>query len=235
MNKINKKLLLLIVVLNIAVAPVAKAETELFSDLTDRNPNFRAIEYLTETGIIQGYPDGTFQADKTVSRVEFLKLALLSSKIEMDNYIPTGFPDIDENAWYAQYVRKAASMGWVEGYPDGTFKPTQGVNKAEALKMIGEIQEWEIDTDLTESYFSDISPSEWFAPYTEYAHSKNFLDERGTFFAAEAHLSRGKVSEYLFRAFITNLSDQEQFSYSLIEEYPASENIVEVIEVEVPV
>ncbi|MDD5075378.1 MAG: S-layer homology domain-containing protein, partial [Candidatus Peribacteraceae bacterium] len=43
--------------------------------------------------------------------------------------------DMDESAWYAPYVRYAKAQGVIQGYPDGTFRPTQAVNFAEALKM----------------------------------------------------------------------------------------------------
>lgn len=224
-NKI-RKLLVINLALFILIPQTAFAQQNIFSDLLQANPYFEAISYLYEIGVINGYPDGTFSPDKTVARVEFLKLALISSNIETDVYSPTNFSDVDESAWYAPYVRKAKSEGWIEGYPDGTFKPSQGVNKAEALKMIAEIQGWETETDIQESYFTDVPVTAWYAPYIEYAHNKNLLDERGTFFIAGAYLSRGKVSEYLYRAFLTNLSGAERFSSSLAAQYPASENVI---------
>jgi uncharacterized protein YkwD len=226
MKKKEKKLLTVILALMTLIPQTVLAQQNIFSDLYPTNQYYESINYLYEIGVINGYPDSTFKPDKTVSRVEFLKLALISSGIETDVYSPTGFPDINESAWYAPYVRKAKSEGWIEGYPDGTFKPSRGVNKAEALKMIAEIQEWEIETDIRQSYFTDVPASAWYAPYIEYAHDKNLLDERGSFFIAEAHLSRGKVSEYLYRAFLTNLSGADQFSPLLAGQYPASENII---------
>ena len=77
----------------------------VFSDVSIASKNYTAIQYLAQKNIISGYPDGTFQPDKAVSRVEFLKLVLLSSNIQLDVQTNTGFTDINENAWYAPYLR----------------------------------------------------------------------------------------------------------------------------------
>ena len=55
--------------------------------------------------------------------------------------------------------------GIVNGYEDGTFKPEQGVNRAEALKIILEGNKSEIPASITEVSFSDITVSDWFSPY----------------------------------------------------------------------
>jgi len=86
--------------------------------------------------VLSGYPDGTFGPDKTVNRAEFLKIVLGAQGGDVTSASsPTGFRDVDENAWYTPYVRYGKQQGIVQGYPDGSFKPEQPVNFAEALKM----------------------------------------------------------------------------------------------------
>lgn len=225
MNPINKRKISVLAAitatsfLSAIIFPVI-AQATTFSDISENHQYAIAIDYLSESGIINGYPDGTFQPDRIVSRVEFLKLALESSEIPADISTLTNFSDIDENAWYAKYVRKAKNEGWIEGYQDGTFKPEQGVNKAEALKIIGQVQDWSTKTTVSAAPFKDTAAFAWYTTYIEYADSKNFLDERGDYFIPEAQLSRGKVSEYLFRAYITNKNNEDIFSSSLIRKYP---------------
>jgi uncharacterized protein YkwD len=198
-----------------------------FSDLPDTNRNAPAIEYLTEVGVINGYPDGSFKPDNTVNRVEFLKLVLISSEIPTDVETVTPFPDVNNSEWYAKYVRKAYSEGWIEGYPDGTFKPEQSINKVEALKIIGEVQEWDLPTEITELPFEDTPVTEWFTPYIAYAKDKNFLEETTRNYIPETFFSRGRISELLFRSFITRKSGADEYSYNLISAYPASEYVIE--------
>ena len=202
------------------------AYAQNFSDLPSNNSYSTAINYLADANIINGYPDGTFKPNQQVNRAEFLKLVLQSSEIPKDVSTEAPFPDIDNNAWYAQYVRKAYAEGWVQGYPDGTFKPEQSINKVEALKIIGEIQQWQLEQP-DEKPFTDIGISAWFSPYVSYAKDKNFLEERTSLYFPELLFTRAQVSEVLFRSFITTKSGEDVFSPLLATKYPAAEFAIE--------
>lgn len=107
-----------------------------FSDVSKSHPYTGAIDWAKQSGILQGYPDGTFKPENVVNRAEFLKIVLGAKGINVsDAGGSSGFKDVDENGWYAPYVRYAKAQGIIQGYPDGTFKPDQAVNFAEALKM----------------------------------------------------------------------------------------------------
>lgn len=204
------------------VFSVAPASAGRYVDVPETSPYDTAINYLSDVGVIQGYPDQTFRPNQNVNRVEFLKLVLESSNIEPDVSTPTPFPDVDEEAWYGKYVRKARSEGWIEGYPDGTFKPEQSINKVEALKIIGEVQEWATEEEPDEQPFADINSNEWFAPYVDYAKERNYLEERTSRYFPELYLTRAQISELLFRAYITRMSESEAFSPTLASKYPPS-------------
>lgn len=220
MNIIKKYKITVISLLLIVSANTAIAST--FTDVPDVNRYSTAINYLTEVGVINGYPNQTFRPDQNVNRVEFLKLVLESSQIPTDINEPTQFPDINEDAWYAKYVKKAKNEGWIEGYEDGTFKPEQNINQVEALKIIGEVQKWELKETIDESPFNDTPKNAWYTKYIVFAKEKNFLDTTRSNYIPSAILSRAKVSELLFRSYITTKSGSDTFSISLINKYPAS-------------
>lgn len=52
------------------------------------------------------------------------------------NVYAKDFSDVKSNAWYYDYVKTASDKGWVSGYPDGSFKPTNNVTYAEAIAMV---------------------------------------------------------------------------------------------------
>jgi len=109
----------------------------VFSDIRSSHEYGDAITWGKDTQVIAGYPDGSFQPDRTVNRAEFLKIIIgaLPDVTLNANIDDSGFPDVDETAWYGPYVRYAKRYGIIEGYPDGTFRPEHTVNFAEALKM----------------------------------------------------------------------------------------------------
>jgi uncharacterized protein YkwD len=192
----------------------------VFSDMPPENRYSTAVDYLSSAGIVNGYPDGTFRPEKTVNRAEFLKLVLESAGITNDITVSSGFRDIDESAWYAGYVRKALKEGWVQGYPDKTFRPENGITKAEGLKMIGEVQNWQLQEKISIPPFSDTPADAWFTPYVDYAKTKNFLEDTGRFFIPELILTRGATAEILFRSYVTAASGATAFSSRLASTLP---------------
>jgi len=108
----------------------------VFTDISASHNYYPAISWAKNSSVLQGYPDGTFKPDRKVNRAEFLKIVLEAKGVSVaTSSTSSGFSDVDENAWYAPYVRYAKEQGIVQGYPNGMFKPEQAVNFAEALKM----------------------------------------------------------------------------------------------------
>lgn len=138
-----------------------------FSDVSSSHPYAQAIKWGKESGVLSGYPDGTFQPDKTVNRAEFLKIVLGAKSVDVGSVSdPAGFRDMDEGAWYAPYVRYAKWQGIVQGYSDGTFKPQQPVNFAEALKMA--YAALDISGDAS-------AVGAWYEPYLSHAKGNGVL------------------------------------------------------------
>ncbi|MDD5741949.1 MAG: S-layer homology domain-containing protein [Candidatus Peribacteraceae bacterium] len=141
-------------------------QQSLFSDITSNHPYISAIEWGKNSNVLSGYPDGTFQPDKTVNRAELLKIMLAAKGIDVANFsVPSSFSDVDESAWYAPYIRFAKHEGVVQGYEDGTFRPNQAVNFVEALKMAYLI--YGIDTQDT--------GGEWYSRFLNHARSNSIL------------------------------------------------------------
>lgn len=99
-----------------------------------------AIEYLQDQGVVQGYKDGTFRPTQNISRAEFLKILLETANIEIQKCTSTetekAFSDIKGDDWFASIVCNARKSGVITGYADGTFKPHEPINFAEATKIL---------------------------------------------------------------------------------------------------
>lgn len=169
-----------------------------FQDVVSTDSNYTAISYLYTNGIIKGYSDNTFKPDNTINRAELLKILVEGKDVTPDESTYSNcFPDVTTE-WYAKYVCYAKQEGWVSGYPDGTFKPANTVNKVEALKMLLNSQ----STVLVEAYqtkFDDVVTSEWFAPYVYTAESLGLLEESSGNFFPNVEMTRAGISENLYR------------------------------------
>jgi len=99
----------------------------------------KAVGELVKLGIINGYPDGTFRADNTISRGEIAKIIItfLGQESVAFDTIPSGFADVDEaNHWAKKYIKLAADQKIINGYPDGTFQADAPVKYTEIVKML---------------------------------------------------------------------------------------------------
>jgi micrococcal nuclease len=195
-------------VLSLALALIFVPSTTLaFSDI-ESHANETAIRYLYANGVIDGYPDGTFKPDKTVNRAELLKI-LIGGKgiIPTVNEYNNCFPDVADD-WYAPWVCYAKQQNWIEGYPDGTFKPGREVNKVEAIKMLIGSQEYIIPGLITPDFktvYDDVSGDEWFSVYLVVALDKGLLEVTSGNYNPAGSKTRASVSENIYRAMLLKL------------------------------
>ena len=108
-----------------------------FSDVSQSREDFAAIEDLKGRGVFTGRPDGTFGPDDFVNRAEAITIVVRA--VANVSNLPTFkncFPDVYGEEWYVQSVCYAKDLGWIAGYPDGTFQPVRTVAKAEFLKIL---------------------------------------------------------------------------------------------------
>ena len=97
-----------------------------------------AVSALVELGIVNGYEDDTYRAEKVVTRAEMAKLLVIASGLEAAadlNKGATRFTDVAANHWATGYINVATEYGYVNGYPDGSFAPDATVTYAEAVTM----------------------------------------------------------------------------------------------------
>ena len=142
---------------------LTKAAT--FPDVPENSVYYGAVEFLKTKGIISGYPDGTFQTEKTINRAEALKIVMLGNGSDLTSQTTLSFPDVPEKEWFYDFVRKAFELQIVEGYPDGNFKPGNNINVAESLKIIFKGFKVEIPQEVVNNPYADVEKSEWYAPY----------------------------------------------------------------------
>lgn len=92
------------------------------------------IQGLVNKNLIRGFPDGTFKPEASITRAEYA--AIIASTFNLPRQIGTGtgkFGDVKEDFWAASAITQAASMGFVSGFGDGTFRPQQNLTRVQAL------------------------------------------------------------------------------------------------------
>ncbi len=159
------------------------------------------LEELRSRGIIKGYDDG-MRPDQNITRAELVKIvveALEESVYGMD--YQGYFSDVTDDDWHWKYVEKAYELGIIGGYDDGTFGPSNDVNRAEAVKII--VGAFGIDTSGTHEggVFDDVSAMDWFFKYVMTAYDEGLVSGYGdgTFGPGDS-MTRGEAAKVVWLA-----------------------------------
>ncbi len=171
-------------------------------DFTDVNeiPTWavEAIEELVALDVLGGNADGSFAPARQLNRAEVAKIITLASGVDFDTTGGAHFPDVEEDAWYYDYVETMYNYGWIDGNPDGTFRPGNGINRAELAKMV--INALELDLDTTGApHFDDVTSGDWFFEYVETAYNYDLMRgyADGTFGASKP-VNRAETAKIVY-------------------------------------
>ena len=93
----------------------------------------KKLDEWQDEGLIDGYGDGSFQPNGTVTRAEFIKLVNRTMGFTAESEI--SFSDVTERDWFHAEVAKAVTAGYAQG-SGGLFHPNQPVTRAEAAAML---------------------------------------------------------------------------------------------------
>lgn len=91
-----------------------------YVDLSEANWAEEYINVLTKKGVISGDGNGHFRPNNKIKREEYIKLLVSALNITKTDK-KVNFSDLDEKAWYYEYITAACEIGIIKGLPDNTF------------------------------------------------------------------------------------------------------------------
>lgn len=129
------------------------------------------LETDKHNAFLSGYPDGSFQADKNMTRAEVAQMfyALLLDK---NVTITKSFSDVPTDAWYAKAVNTLSSLGMLGGYPDGTFRPDAPITRAEFAAIA---LAFAYDPASASCSYTDVSANAWYYTYVAQATTYGWI------------------------------------------------------------
>ena len=129
-----KKLLSAILTICLVLSCAAPALAASFPDLEARHAwAVPAIDYMMSKGIVNGYEDDTFRPDRTVTRVEFIKMLNMTFGLTATAAIP--YTDVPADQWYAPYVKQAVAQGYLLNY-GSLLNPNGALSRQEAAALL---------------------------------------------------------------------------------------------------
>ena len=95
-----------------------------------------AVSTLSAMGIVKGDTKGKFNPNASITRAEFAAIAARFD--DKANTTAADFSDIASH-WAKNEISAASNNGWINGYPDGTFKPDNHITRAEAMTLVNRV------------------------------------------------------------------------------------------------
>lgn len=147
-----------------------------YSDVNINDWFNNAISTATNAGIVNGYDTGDFKPNAPITRAEFAAIAARFSSREYSG--ADMFSDISGH-WAREDINRAADIGWITGYEDGTFRPDQYITRAEAMTLINRLLYRLVDNDgLHEDMvrWIDNNPGAWYYANVQEATNSHYYD-----------------------------------------------------------
>lgn len=154
-----------------------------YTDVADDYWANTAISTMTGLGIVQGRSTTTFDPKAPITRAQFAAICA-----RFDTGKSNGeqtFSDI-QGHWAEKYIQRAAELGWIKGFEDGTFRPDTYITRAQAMTMINRvlnrIPEDESDLLPGMNVWPDCNPGDWFyLAVQEATNSHDFKHKAGSY------------------------------------------------------
>lgn len=107
-----------------------------YSDVKEGTYVSEAVTVLSDLGILDGYEDGSFKPEATVTRAEMAKIVCETLGYDNMGTNKTLFDDVDPKHWAGGYISIAYGLGIINGYGNGKFGPEDTVTYEQAVKMV---------------------------------------------------------------------------------------------------
>jgi hypothetical protein len=170
------------------------------------------IELAYENGIVGGYPGGTYQPATSVDRGQ-MAVFIARALAEGDSYVPTGpatptFPDVLTDHWAYRYIEYAEAEGVVGGYPDGSYRSDELLDRGQMAVFIARALaggDGSVPAGPATPSFADVTASnawDWCYKHVEYAVGRGVVGGYPDgLYHPELGCTRDQMAVFVARAF----------------------------------
>lgn len=149
---------------------LSKCEGRYYPNDIDGHWSEIYVRRLYDLCVLEGYGNGSFRPDQSVTRAELTKMALYAKGIQPNHGCydaDCGSPFNDLAMWQGPWIRPAWDLRIVQGYSYNRFRPNQSITRAESVKVVLATFGYEAYS-VDNSFFNDVSG--WSTGWIEKAH-----------------------------------------------------------------
>ncbi|MBE6570330.1 MAG: S-layer homology domain-containing protein [Ruminococcaceae bacterium] len=195
-----------------------------FKDVYKSADYYDAVAFVYDNGLFNGTSATTFEPHKDMTRAMFVTVLGRLAGVDVSKYKTSSFPDVKDTvtingnthdiSWAIPYIEWATSIGLVEGYEDGTFRPTVAINHNEMYVLMQRYAGLVVGVNTSASGIvinasdEDQIPT-WARAAVQYAVKNKFTVTSGyNLLKPEEDATRGELAQ-LLQKFCVNILDME--------------------------
>lgn len=206
MNNVRKlvaTVLVAAVLVIIGVSPSsASAKTNPFVDLPRSHTHYDSIVTLYHLGIVEGTSSNRFSPNQDATRQEAALYLANALGLNTVNVPDPGFRDVPKSSKYHGAIAALYHAGIINGYPDGTFKPTATLKRSQIAKMITLGFDLKVSNRTTTPFkdvnvIKDMATKQYIQTLVDY---KITTGTTPTTFSPYMSLKRGQLATFLNRS-----------------------------------
>ncbi|SDO62783.1 S-layer homology domain-containing protein [Paenibacillus sp. yr247] len=118
---------------------LSKRKELRFSDMDASHWAYDYVAKAVQADIVDGYPNGTFEPDRTLTRMEMTQMLARSMNMTGKRRGNSPFSDVDDSYWGVGILKQMWADGWITGYPDSTFHPDEQATRAEFVTTLAKV------------------------------------------------------------------------------------------------
>ncbi|PJK16897.1 hypothetical protein CQS04_07020 [Chryseomicrobium excrementi] len=187
-------------VLTTGLVPTASAQSASFTDVPKTNVHYDNIYNLANRDIISGYPDGTYQPAKNLTRAEAAVLLVKALGLKTEDHRRSFFPDVKQDSWYMDDINALVQNEIISGYENGNFGPNDNLTRAQMATILANAYELYAASEI-DIPFTDVQAGAW---YDEAVQGLYRFDvtagASATKFAPKALVRRDEMASFVVNA-----------------------------------
>jgi hypothetical protein len=162
----------------------------------------KQIGHWVEKGFINGYEDGTFRPDQSVTRGEFVKL--VNHSFNLKEVADISFADLSSSHWAYEEARTAVKAGYISGYEDNTIRLDNKITRQEAAVIVSGLLHLTAAPEGAKGFSDSSKLASWSIGAVGAAAAKGVIDGYGDgSFKPEAAITRAEAVTILDKALNT--------------------------------
>ena len=115
-----------------------KTNSSSYSDVARGDWYNTYVATLENAGVIvDTRTNGKFRPNDAITRAELA--SMIAQFAGLESASAAKFNDVGSRYWAAEEIAIAAKMGWINGYPDGTFGPQRDITRAETMTLVNRV------------------------------------------------------------------------------------------------